>query len=105
MNYNIVRHEDVRWDLSSIYAWLALDYGERTAEAKIDRAEDGIHSLATLPHFGSRRFTPRGNEYRIKVAGKAVIAFTVDDDRQEVFIVAVNYGGMDWQARVVSRLD
>lgn len=105
MNYDIVRHEDVRWDLSAIYAWIAIDYSERTAAAKIDLAEEAILALSALPHIGSRRRTPSGKEYRIKPAGKAVIAFTVDDERQEVFIVAVTYGSMDWQARVVSRLD
>ncbi len=105
MNYDIVYHPLISGDLTYIDDLLTEYSGPQIADEKAVLTLTAIHALSTLPHIGSRRWTPAGKEYRIKPAGKAVIAFTVDDQRQEVFIVAVTYGGMNWQARVVSRLD
>lgn len=105
MNYSIAYHPLISRDLANIDDFLTADSGPLVADAKAVLTVRGIRSLSTLPYFGSRRVTPGGKEYRIKVAGKAVIAFTIDDENREVFIVAITYGGMDWQSRVVSRLD
>jgi toxin ParE1/3/4 len=101
--YKIVRHPSVSDDLLDI-AFLIADFaGVETALRKIDEIEVDIGKLADLPHVGSLRHEIAGGLRAIPAAGKAVICFVVDDDHNEVRIMAIGYAGSDWISETKAR--
>lgn len=81
-----------------------MDYaGPAAAERRLDEIEATIAALADLPHKGSRRDEIALGLRAVPAGRKAVVAFTVDDDRREVHVHAVTYAGADWIARSTDR--
>ena len=101
--YKIVRHPSVSGDLLEI-AFLIADYaGIEIAVRKVDKIEVAIGKLAELPHVGSFRHEIAHDLRAIPAAGKAVICFIVDDDQNEVRIMAIGYAGSDWISETKAR--
>ncbi|WP_438749858.1 type II toxin-antitoxin system RelE/ParE family toxin [Pararhizobium sp. O133] len=103
MSYRVTRHPLVRDDLSKITIFIGEYAGYDVAEEKIDAIETTLLSLRDFPHVGTIRNEIHPGLRVIPTAGKAVVCFTVTDDRQEVYVVCVTYGGADWQRRVKER--
>jgi len=101
--YKIVRHPSVSGDLLDI-AFLIADYaGIEVAVRKVDEIEVAIGKLADLPHVGSLRHEIAEGLRAIPAAGKAVICFVVDDDHNEVRVMAIGYAGSDWISETKAR--
>jgi plasmid stabilization system protein ParE len=79
-------------DLERIYDWLADWTDPATARGIIDRIERRCEGLRHFPHRGTPHPEVRTN-LRTIVEGKAVIAYTVEE--QQVQIVHVKYGGQE----------
>lgn len=92
-------HPKVVDDLAAIGEWIGDYAGLAAAERKLAEIEAAIDGLALLPHRGSRRDEVMPGLRAIPAGRKGVIAFTLDDERREVMIQAVAYGGADWIAR------
>lgn len=103
MSYRVVRHPLVRDDVFAITVFIGEYAGYEIAEGKIDAIETTLTALGDFPHIGTVRNEIFPGLRVIPAASKAVICFTVDDDRAEVYIVCISYGGADWQARVKER--
>lgn len=99
MNYRIRYHPLVARDLDVIARWI-LDYaGPDAASRKLAEIENAVATLKATPHKGSLRDEIAPGLRAIPAGRKAVIAFVVDDDADEVLIYAVTYGGADWAIR------
>ncbi|WP_170423996.1 type II toxin-antitoxin system RelE/ParE family toxin [Ruegeria arenilitoris] len=103
MTYTVRYHPSVADDLLTI-SDLIEDYaGAQVARRKLAEIAEVALGLRALPHRGSRRDHILPGLRAIPAARRAVIAFTVDDDRQEVHVLAVTYGGADWITRIGHR--
>ena len=103
MAYRIVRHPEVEQDLENILV-LILDYaGPEIARRKLAEIEASIESLADTPHQGTLRHEIYPGLRAIPTARKGVVCFTIDEDGQEVQLVAVAYAGQEWSKMVADR--
>ena len=83
---------------------LVADYaGTKIALRKLAEIENTIRSLATFPHKGSLRHEIYPDLRAIPVADKGVICFTVDDETQTVFLIAISYAGGNWMGEITER--
>ena len=103
MGYRGVRHPLVREDIIKITLFIGEYAGYDLAEGKIETIEASLEGLSTFPHAGTVRSEIYPGLRVIPTAGKAVICFTVADDRAEVYVVCVSYGVADWESRVKER--
>lgn len=103
MSYHLRFHPLVERDLEAIVQWIIEHAGSGAADERLGEIEQAIFGLAHMPHKGSVRDEIAPGLRAIPAGRKAVIAFTVDDTAQEVFIRAVSYGGADWVGRSRSR--
>ena len=103
MTYRIRFHPLVGQDLETIAQWIIDHAGSEAAGKRLAEIEQTIMSLARMPHKGSIRNEITPGLRAIPAGRKAVIAFTVDDTAEEVFIQAVSYGGADWMYRSRTR--
>lgn len=90
-----------------IEAYQALgDDEERAADraaARVDEAADYLQGLAYLPYRGTEHPGIRPG-LRTVTKNKFVIYFRVHEERAEVLVVAVFFGGMDHKRQIVDRL-
>lgn len=103
MTYRIRFHPFVARDLDAITQWILDHAGPDSAARKLAEIETAIATLAVTPHKGSLRTEIAPGLRAIPAGRKAVIAFVVDDEAQEVLIYAVTYGGADWAMRSTQR--
>lgn len=103
MGYRVVRHPLVREDIFKITLFIGEYAGYEIAEGKIEKIEASLEGLSAFPHVGTVRSEIYPGLRVVPTAGKAVVGFTVADDRAEVYVVCVSYGGADWEARVKER--
>ncbi|WP_426125144.1 type II toxin-antitoxin system RelE/ParE family toxin [Pararhizobium sp. PWRC1-1] len=103
MRYKVVRHPLVRDDLSTMTIFIGEYAGYDVAETKINDIEATLLSLHDFPHVGTVRNEIYPGLRIIPAAGKAVVCFTVADDRREAYVICVSYGGADWESRVTER--
>ncbi len=81
-----------------------IDYsGPEAADRKLAEIQSVIASLQETPHKGTLRDDIALGLRAIPAGRKAVIAFVVDDETQNVMIYAVTYNGADWISRTALR--
>jgi len=103
VTYTLRYHPSVADDLLTI-SELIEDYaGPRVARRKLAEIAETAQSLRSLPHRGTRRDHILPGLRAIPAARRAVIAFTIDEDANEVYVLAITYGGADWIARTGQR--
>ena len=112
MAYKVLRSRDSDRDLELIFDHLVESYNALgdSYESALDRAairliqiEDGLSELAKAPFQGTLRPDLMPGQRNV-TEDRAVIYFTVDEDRQEVRILAVFFGGQDHQRHMLRRL-
>lgn len=103
MAYKVIRHPLVKSDLFKITIFIGDYAGYDIAEEKVDEIEGSLLSLTDFPHIGTIRSEIYPGLRVIPASGKAVICFTVDDERKVVDVICITYGGADWQARILER--
>ena len=91
-------------DLEAIAQWIIEYAGSAAANRKLMEIEQTITGLGQVPHKGSVRDEVAPGLRAIPAGRRAVIAFTVDDDTEEVLVLAVTYSGGDWAGRSRARL-
>lgn len=102
-SYRVRYHEKVADDLNGI-AFRLLEYaGPNSAFRIVEELRNVARGLRHVPHRGSLRSELMPGLRAIPASNEGVIAFTVIDDRREVFIHHISYGGADWQDRVIER--
>lgn len=112
MRYSVVRSADVVRDLDAIFDFLFQSYvrlGD-DAESAFERAEvrvRGIHeaidTLGRTPHQGTLRPDLRPG-LRNVTKDRAIFYFEVDDEKREVRVLAVFFGGQDHQRAMLRRV-
>ncbi len=103
MTYRLRYHPSVADDLLTISGLIEEYAGRQVAHRKLAEIADVAQSLRALPHRGTQRDHILPGLRAIPAARRAVIAFTVDDDLQEVHVLAITYGGADWITRTGQR--
>ena len=104
MIYQFRFHPHVARDLEAIAPWIIEHAGYQVADRNLAEIEQVITGLARMPHKGSVRDDIVPGLRAIPAGRRAVIAFTVDDDAEEVLIHAVTYSGSDWAGRSRARI-
>lgn len=101
--YKILRHPGVERDLFDILDLVAEYSGVDIALRKLSEIEAVVQALAQTPHMGSVRDDIAPGLRAIPAGRKGVVCFVVDDEREEVRIVAIAYAGREWAMRVRTR--
>lgn len=105
MIFRLVEHPLVQHDLTEIFYFIADYAGDLTALEKTDQIAVAIEKLSTLPFQGTRYDDIHPGLRAVPAGEKAMAVFSIDPSTRTIFLYMISYGGMDWQARVVSRLD
>lgn len=97
--YDVYLMPDAINDLNNIYEYIADESGlPEVAWAYIEKLRNKCYDFRTAPIRGQRRDDLRKN-VRIAAIGKnAVAAFEVDEDRKNVLVFNIFYGGRDYEA-------
>ena len=104
MTYQVLRHPEVQTDLMHIVDMLAEFAGAEVAKRKLSEIESSIKKLSVTPHTGSIRNDIYPHLRAIPVAGKGVITFIVDDQKQQVRIISLTYAGANWVNKLAARV-
>ncbi len=104
MTYKVFRHPEVDQDIYDIVDLIARYAGVKVAERKLSEIEATVKALARTPHIGSIRDDIAPGLRAIPTAKKGVVAFTVDDAEESVFIISMTYAGADWIAATPYRV-
>ncbi len=96
--YDVYLMPDAISDLNDIYEYIADESGlPEVAWVYIEKLRNKCYDFRTTPIRGHRRDDLRKN-IRIAAIGKnAVVAFEVDEDKQNVMIFNIFYGGRDYE--------
>jgi plasmid stabilization system protein ParE len=112
MAYKVAFSADAERDFELVFEFLLeshIDFGE-TAASAIDRAEErvqtiraDIEGLSKAPHRGTLHddILP---SLRHTTLGRAIIWFDILEEKNEVRILAVFFGGQDHMRRMLVRL-
>lgn len=77
--------------------------GAATTKRILRELRRAVLALGETPHRGTIRSEILPGLRVVGASLRGSIAFSVDDDRREVFVHIVSYGGFDWTARVGDR--
>ena len=103
MTYKIRFHPKVATDLQVIADIIANHSGVTEATHKLVHIQDTAFRLADNPEKGSAQ-SEAGSAIRVIPAGrKGIIAFEIDENTTTVFVLAVAYGGTEWQSKIEGR--
>jgi plasmid stabilization system protein ParE len=103
VRYKVRYHPDIGDDLRRIGGSLLPHAGQRSTLRIVTALRDAARRLSDTPHRGTLRAELFPGLRAIPAARRGVIAFTVDDERREVFVCMIAYGGFDWSAHVIAR--
>ena len=103
MTYRVRFHPAVSDDLRGIACSMLPHAGPVLTARIVTRLRDAARSLSDTPHRGSLRPDILPGLRAIPATRRGVIVFTVDDERREVFVHIIAYGGSDWMSRVADR--
>ncbi|MCG7521808.1 type II toxin-antitoxin system RelE/ParE family toxin [Ruegeria sp. Ofav3-42] len=103
MTYRLRYHPAVVDDLRMIAEMISDYAGPQVARRKLDEIARVAQGLQSLPHIGTRRDHVLPGLRAIPAARRAVIAFTIDEDAQEIHVLTITYAGADWITRLETR--
>ena len=96
MSYRVRLHPAVADDLTAIVEMIARYAGPQAAERRLHEIEAAVMRLAETPLKGSLRLDIAAGLRAVPAMRKAVVAFTVDEERREVLVHVIGYAGSDW---------
>jgi len=86
-------------DLNDIYDYIADESGfPEVAWAYIEKLRNKCYGFKTTPIRGCKRDDLRKNVRITAIDKNTVIAFEVDEDKQNVTVFNIFYGGRDYEA-------
>lgn len=97
MRYSISRHPLAEGDFERIQDFIAPVAGIQIARRIVREIKERIAGLRDYPNIGTVHSDVRPGLRALLSGDKAVICFTVDDERGVVRIICVTYAGQDWQ--------
>lgn len=112
MAYTVRRSLACRTDLERIFDFLVTAHQELgaplaeafdNAEARLIRIEESMQSLGRAPHRGTL-WPEVMDGLRWVTIERAVFYFTVDDEAEEVRVLATFFGGQDHRQLVLDRI-
>ena len=96
MSYRVRLHPAVADDLTAIVEMIARYAGPEAAERRLHEIEAAVMRLAETPLKGSLRLDIAAGLRAVPAMRKAVVAFTVDEERREVLVHVIGYARSDW---------
>ena len=112
MVYSVLLSQDCIHDLELIFDYLFdgyIGFGDtveeacQRAEKRIEAIQQEMEHLSEVPHQGTLR-PELMSGLRNVTKDQAVFYFKVDDEREEIRILAVFFGGQDHQRHMLVRL-
>ncbi len=96
MAYRVAFSPEAEDQLATLYAYIAVAVSPAMAERYVNAIIDYCESSRSFPLRGARRDGIRPGLRVTNYRGRAVIAFTVEND--QVAIIGVFYGGQDYES-------
>ena len=94
--YRVLFSPEARSDLNALYDWIVLNAGRQTANRYLDRLEDFILRLDTVPHRGTAR-TDIGEHVRsVSFRRRQRVVFRINDEASLVEVLGIYYRGADF---------
>lgn len=103
MSFRVRLHPAVADDLVAIAEMITRYAGPEAAERRLQDIEAAVMRLSEVPLKGSLRTEIAPGLRAVPAGRKAVIAFTVDEERREVLVHVIGYAGSDWIGQTVRR--
>lgn len=97
MTYTVALSPKARDQLIALNAYIAEAASPSVADHYTDAIAAFCFSLATFPERGMRRDDIRPGVRVTNYRRRAVVAFAVDTDAQQVTVLGVFYGGQDYE--------
>ena len=88
-------------DLEGIHHWIAQD-SPKSAKAVVDRIFASTELLGSFPYMG-RAGSEEGTREWVVPRLPYIVVYEVDENRDEVIVIAVFHGAQDWEARLKER--
>lgn len=88
-------------DLEGIHRWIAQG-SPKAAKAVVDRIFASTELLASFPFMG-RAGRDEGTREWVVPQLPYIVVYEVDQDTNEVVVIAVFHGAQDWEARLKDR--
>lgn len=98
MTYAVKFAPEAEAQLLSLYRYIASCGSPESARRYTEAIVTYCESLRTFPHRGMCRDDIRPDLRIINYRGRAIIAFSVDDDMNTVHVLGIYYGGRDYEA-------
>jgi plasmid stabilization system protein ParE len=98
MSYRVVFSSAAEDQLAALFGYIAVEASPDIAARYTEAIVTYCESLCVFPHRGVLRDDMRPGLRITHHKKRAVIAFTVDDAAELVFILGVFYGGQDYEA-------
>lgn len=102
MTYGIRFTPESTEQLLAIQGYIAAADSPVIATRYTDSIITYCENLQTFPHRGTRRDDIRPGIRITNYKKRAVIAFEVDDERRQVSIIGIYYGGQDYETSLRS---
>ena len=96
--YSVVFAPQAQDQLVALYRYIAKQGSSVTADRYTEAVVACCEALATFPNRGVSREDVRAGLRLTHYRGRTMIAFFVDEARQEVAIVGVFHGGQDYES-------
>ncbi|PLL14767.1 type II toxin-antitoxin system RelE/ParE family toxin [Tabrizicola sp. TH137] len=96
MSFRVRLYPAVADDLVAIAEMITRYAGPEAAERRLQEIEAAVMRLSEVPLKGSLRTEIAPGLRAVPAGRKAVIAFTVDEERREVLVHLIGYAGSDW---------
>lgn len=96
--YTVAFAPEAEDDLFELFKYIAEHGSPEVAARYTDAIVAYCEGLATFAHRGTERDDIRPGLRITNYRGQAVIAFSVDDDAQSVYVLGVYYGGRDYES-------
>ncbi len=98
MSYSVRFAPEAADQLEELHSYIRQAATPAIASDYLDAIMDHCEGLAAFPHRGAQRDDIRPRLRTTAYKKRVVIAFTVDDNAEQVTILGVFYGGRDYES-------
>ena len=95
--YRVIFAARAERQLDNLYAYIAARSGDARADDFVSGIVADCVSLSVFPERAVKRDDIRPNLRTKSYAGRVTIAFSIDDDADEIVVLGVFYGGQNFE--------
>lgn len=104
-NYKVNITDEARADLDEILKYIAVELSNGdAAQVLVDDIVNGVENIAAFPYAMPYLNSADFHELRRSDIKNFVIIYSVDEDKHEIYIMAILYAKSDIVARLLRRI-